>query len=130
MLYYNIGCVSVPSNLLSYVTENTDDTQVFLRPQRWPQGAAGCYSLTRSVLRTADLLKIGMNVAKVWRTGGSCAIAHNRSILLHFETKYVCIFTNCRCQCSGIWLCEEAACCIEASVHRHAVKLVAVNSCQ
>jgi len=80
MLYYNVGCVSVSSNLLSYVTENTGDTQVFLRPQHWPNGAAGCYSLARSVLYTAHLLKIGMSVAKVWRTARRYAIAHNRSI--------------------------------------------------
>jgi hypothetical protein len=80
MLHYNVGCVSVSSNLLSYVTEKTGDTQVFLRPQHWPHGAGGCYSLQRHVLYTAELLKIGMNVAKVWRTDGGCAIAHNRSI--------------------------------------------------
>jgi len=80
MLYYNIGYVSVSSKLLSYVTEKTGDTQVFLRPQRWSHEAAGCYSLTRSELCTADLSKIGMNVANVWTTDGSCSIAHNRSI--------------------------------------------------
>lgn len=79
MLYY-VGCVSVFSNLLSHVTENIGDTHVYLRPEHWFHGAAGCYSLTRSVLYTADLLKIEMNVAKMWRTDGRCAIAQKRSI--------------------------------------------------
>jgi len=71
-----------------------------------------------------------MNVAIAWRTARLYAIAHNRSIWLHYETKYLCMFISCRCQCCGIWRCEEAACCTEASVHRQAVVLVAVNSCQ
>ena len=70
------------------VTENSVDAQLFLRPQRWPHGEAGCDSLTRSVLYTGDLLKIVMKVAKAWRTYGRSAMPQDRRLyLITFRAK-------------------------------------------
>ena len=70
------------------VIENTVDAQLFLRPQRWPHGEAGCDSLTRSVLYTGDLLKIVMKVAKAWGTDGRSAMPHDRRLdLINFYEK-------------------------------------------